>query len=97
MKKKIIKYQIMKLQKFSFSKGFNIKKYSLNIVIILLCASILVIYHYHDIEKKAERFWIKKSRAVFDIINYIKVILRLSLFFNIKFILLGFLQELSIL
>ncbi len=74
-----------------------VNKYLTNIIIIILCSFILVTYHLMDRERLTERYWIRKSRPVYNIINYIKIIIKLSLVFNIKFILLDILSGLSIL
>ncbi len=73
-----------------------LKKNWINVIIIISCLTSLITYKVLDNEKKLERYWIRKSRPIYDIINYTKIIIRMSLFFNIKLILLEILDGLSI-
>ena len=62
-------------------------KYKENYIIILFITVILLTYYYVNQNKELERFWVKESLPVYNIINYTKLILTLTLVFNIKVIL----------
>jgi hypothetical protein len=71
-------------------------KYKENIILIILCGLVLTFYYLIDKNKKTERYTIRENKIIYDVINYCKIILRLSLMFNLKFILIDIITELSI-
>jgi hypothetical protein len=74
----------------------NLVKYKENIILIILCVLVLTIYYLIDKKKKTERYTIRENKIIYDVINNCKIILKLSLMFNLKFILLGIISDLSV-
>jgi hypothetical protein len=74
----------------------NLVKYKENIILIILCVLVLTFYYLIDKKKKTERYTIRENKVIYDVINNCKIILKLSLMFNFKFILLGIISDLSV-
>jgi hypothetical protein len=71
-------------------------KYFENIILIIIATGILIIYSLINNAQSLEHYWIIHYRPVYDIINYTKIILKLTLAFNIKFVLFDTLSNLSL-
>ncbi len=71
-------------------------KYFENIILIIIAAAILITYNLINSAQSLEVYWATHYRPVYDIINYTKIILKLTLAFNIKFVLFDTLSNLSL-
>ena len=74
-----------------------LKKYKDNLLLTIVSGIILLIYNYINDNKKLERYWIKHSKIVYDGITYAIVILKISMAFNLKFILVDLISYLKLL
>lgn len=74
-----------------------LKKYRDNLLLIVVSGIILLVYNYVNDNKKLERYWVKQSKVVYEGINYSIVILKLSMAFNLKFILVDLITYLKLL
>lgn len=58
-----------------------------NYILLTMTGIILLLYYLFDKNQNTERYWSQKSRPIYDIIKYTKLILTITFVLNIKFFL----------
>lgn len=71
----------------------NLSKYKKQLLIIIFISSILTFYYTVNRNSKLERFWAQKSKFVYDILNYTKIIVKIILAINIKIVIFGVVRD----
>jgi hypothetical protein len=66
----------------------------MNILIIIISGSALMYYYLHNQNREIERFYYKKHKALYGVLQIVCFIIMISFFYNMRFIIVNYTSKL---